>query len=202
MKVLIFLTITATLVVIANCGPNKKTMEQRFDAWAKRHNKTFANKKAKDEMLSNFKRRQQRVDDHNDRFKKGEVTFEQATWKHSDLSLAEKRAKLTGVAPPKNLRALPDATVSYPPFPTGPKSVDWNATGLVTPARDQGGCGSCWAFAANSLVEAVIRKKNISNAILGPQQMVDCKPKGTNGCSYGWPSWALVRNLTIFSILK
>lgn len=192
MKVLILLTIVVTLAAFVSCA----NTDAKFEKWIKRHNKTLT--QAEKETLSkDFARRQQRVDDHNKRFAKGEVTFKQATWKHSDLSLAEKRARLTGISPPpKTLRSLAAAVapvVTYPVFPTGPKSIDWNALGRVTPIRDQGGCGSCWAFGTTDLVEAAMRKNKTSNSTLAPQQLVDCRPPGTSGCSSGWPSMALVR---------
>ncbi len=35
-----------------------------------------------------------------------------------------------------------------------PSNVDWRVQGRTTAVRDQGGCGSCWAFAATSAVES------------------------------------------------
>lgn len=34
--------------------------------------------------------------------------------------------------------------------------VDWVAAGKVSPVKDQGGCGSCYAFTANTVLESMI----------------------------------------------
>ena len=53
------------------------------------------------------------------------------------------------------------------------------------PARSQGSCGSCWAFATVGAIEAAYAMKNGTCEYLSPQQLVDCDTKNY-GCNGGW----------------
>jgi len=70
-----------------------------------------------------------------------------------------------------------------------PDSIDWRQhDGVVTPVKDQGGCGSCWAFSAAETLESHLAIATGEAAPkLSPQQIVDCSPNpdhcgGTGGC--------------------
>jgi C1A family cysteine protease len=70
--------------------------------------------------------------------------------------------------------------------------VDWCAKGDVSKIKNQGQCGSCWAFSATGVLESAYFMKGQKNADLSEQQLVDCtRPQGNQGCNGGWPSSAL-----------
>lgn len=70
--------------------------------------------------------------------------------------------------------------------------VDWNALGKVTPVKNQGACGSCWAFSAIAATESnylIEKGKTFADEAidLSEQQVVDCVNAGltdTNGDAY------------------
>merc|ERR1712223_114116 len=66
-----------------------------------------------------------------------------------------------------------------------PATWDSRAKGFVSPVRNQGGCGSCAAFAAVGAAESSLLKAGAAaNTLdLAEQWLVDCKPEGANGCN-------------------
>ena len=55
-----------------------------------------------------------------------------------------------------------------------PESVDWREQGAITQVRDQGMCGSCWAFAASSAMASYAKINDMDHDLLelSPQHMV------------------------------
>jgi C1A family cysteine protease len=101
-----------------------------------------------------------------------------------DLTSKEFAAGRVGGYKPRKLRSarkeadLPKADL--------PSSIDWVAKGAVTPVKNQGQCGSCWAFSTTGSVEGINEINGHGLKSLSEQQLVDCSGSaGNDGCNGG-----------------
>merc|ERR1712211_130397 len=109
----------------------------------------------------------------------------------ADLTEDEFVAQYTGLlAAP---RSLSDVNLgSVPELATLDDEVDWVKNGAVNPIKNQGQCGSCWAFSTVGTLESAYQIAAGKLYSFAEQQLVDCD-RNNDGCSGGWPHTAYDR---------
>ena len=105
---------------------------------------------------------------------------------YSDMSPTEFKQKMLTYKPPP-IQAAPIGPKLRQSSQSVPNSRDWSTIpGAVTPARSQGTCGSCWAWAAAGVLEGANYIQNGVSEPLSPEAISSCTDTGiSNGCDGG-----------------
>jgi len=112
--------------------------------------------------------------------------------KFADLTPEEFKNQHASCANYESKQNKLDQDVEEPEFIGAlPDSVDWRAKGAVTPVKDQGQCGSCWAFSTTGVIEGYHFIQAGKLLSFSEQQIVDCDKDQNEGCNGGLPYLAI-----------
>ncbi|KAL7631758.1 UNVERIFIED_CONTAM: hypothetical protein RMT77_017939 [Armadillidium vulgare] len=169
------------LLAIIACVSAISTVRQEWEAFKVKYNKTYTPEEdARHHKI--FMENKLKISEHNKKFKSGEVSFTVSINQFADM-LPEELSYLRGY----KQRQAKERSGPYFEPPVGveyPTTVDWRTKGYVTPVKDQGQCGSCWAFASTGGLEGQNFAKRGKLVSLSEQNLVDCVPGSS--CSGGW----------------
>lgn len=159
-----------------------------WNKFKKSHGKTYLSDEHENYRFEIFAKNLDTIEKHNTEYSMGIHKYKLGVNTFADWTFAEFRA-LFGTpynATTSVKRSSSGTFVRLPHNVKVPESVDWREEGAVTPVKNQGQCGSCWAFSTTGSLEgAHFRLKNESVS-LSEQQLVDCSSKYNNdGCNGG-----------------
>nr|AAY45870.1 cathepsin L-like cysteine proteinase [Rotylenchulus reniformis] len=168
----------------------RQMTERGFSDWngyKQQHEKSYKNQQLETERMLAYLSNKQFIDKHNQAFREGKKSFSIGENHIADLPFSEYK-KLNGYrrALGDNLRR--NASTFLAPMNIGdiPESVDWRDKQWVTEVKNQGQCGSCWAFSATGALEGQHARKTGQLVSLSEQNLVDCTKKyGNMGCNGG-----------------
>ncbi|KAI4336680.1 hypothetical protein L6164_015176 [Bauhinia variegata] len=159
-----------------------------FESWMSKHGKIYQSIEEKLRRFDIFKDNLMHIDETNRKAKNYWLGLNE----FADLSHQEFKNMYLGLKPQSVL-------VSKRPRPTSeefdrvvdlPKSVDWRKKGAVTPVKNQGSCGSCWAFSTVAAVEGINQIVTGNLTSLSEQELIDCDTSYNNGCNGGLMDYA------------
>ncbi|XP_030516060.1 zingipain-2-like [Rhodamnia argentea] len=157
-------------------------MADRFESWLARYNRTYESRAERELRFEIYRANILYVD-----FINGlRLPFELTDNRFADMTNVEFRAAYLGFHRRMNQRTDMETNVTDDADVDAPTSFDWRKEGAVTPVKDQGQCGSCWAFSAVAAVEGLNKIKTGKLVSLSEQELMDCDVgKDNQGCSGG-----------------
>ena len=155
-------------------------VEMMFKIWMQTHNMVFATIEEHQYRLSVFNQAVNKINEVN----AAQNSYKLGLNKFTCLTQEEFLAKFTGLLQDQDYTR--DTDYSDLPEVIPNENVDWRTEGAVNPIKDQGQCGSCWAFSATAAVEGHWKIAGNNLEFLSEQQLVDCSHlEGNNGCKGG-----------------
>ncbi|KAL5789023.1 hypothetical protein ACOSP7_005972 [Xanthoceras sorbifolium] len=162
-------------------------MIELFESWMARHGKTYKCIEEKLRRFEIFRDNLKHIDERN----KEVSSYWLGLNEFADISHEEFQNKYLGLKPefPRR-RQSSSGDFSYKDVEALPKSVDWRKKGAVTPVKNQGSCGSCWAFSTVAAVEGINQIVTGNLTSLSEQELIDCDRSFNNGCNGGLMDYA------------
>ncbi|KAL6201804.1 hypothetical protein ACLB2K_025517 [Fragaria x ananassa] len=190
---LVMIFIFMVLGILASQATSRESYKansiaDKYEQWMAKYGRIYPDSKEKERRFAIFKKNVEFVEKFNS---ERNTTCTLSINKFSDMTNEEFLRHQTGFKMPTVSSSTTSSSEdqlstkqSGPNNTTSdiPARIDWREHGAVTPIKDQGECGACWAFTAVAAVEGITKIKTGKLISLSEQQLVDCDSRN-HGCN-------------------
>jgi C1A family cysteine protease len=181
--------ILSTVAVLAVTGATRlsesppESLKLMWDAFKAEHKRFYSTEDEEYRRYGIFLRNLKLIDERNAEEREAGGSAVHDITQFADRTQEEFQG-LLGWTPQNDSLRGENKVVDVPPYEGTESLVDWTGK-YTTPVKDQGYCGSCWAFAATEQIESDAMRTLKTSYVLGPQQIVSCDNRD-GGCNGGW----------------
>ncbi|XP_012873933.1 PREDICTED: cathepsin L1-like [Dipodomys ordii] len=182
------LFLAAFCLGIASATPkHDQNLDTKWYQWKSMHRRLYGSNE-EGWRRAVWEKNMKMIEMHNGEYSLGRHGFTMKMNAFGDMTNEEFRQVMNGFQSSKHKKGkMFQELLFFKP----PASVNWTEKGYVTPVKNQGQCGSCWAFSATGALEGQMFKKTGKLISLSEQNLVDCShPQGNQGCNGGLMDFA------------
>ncbi|XP_051894012.1 procathepsin L-like isoform X2 [Pristis pectinata] len=203
MKFSLFLGFVAgSILVVASDHKFSSALDEEWENWKLQYSKQYSEGEEINRRMI-WESAMSYIEQHNREYSLGKHTFTVAMNQFGDLTNEEFNTLMNGFLMNEAENSTEEEAEEYDGLDDDnedglelPSTVDWRTKGLVTPVKNQGQCGSCWAFSATGALEGQWKKKKNQLISLSEQNLLDCDRR-SHGCRGGYmrSAFACVKRL-------
>lgn len=164
---------------------DEQLLDSQFDRFQRDFRRQYADAAEHQRRRQIFAGNLRRIDDLNAN-ERGTARY--GVTHFADMDAAE-FARWTGLRAQRDdasaTNEVRNARATIPDVPV-PRAFDWRERGVITAVKNQGSCGSCWAFSVTGNIEGLHAIKTGRLEEYSEQELVDCDTDD-HGCNGGLP---------------
>lgn len=186
----VVVSIVVLVLAVLNSGVSAvqpEFIEHLWNEFKKTHGKSYLGAEIENYRFGIFKKNVDIIEKHNQEYSMGLFTYRLGINQFADWTFEEFKTTMLGTS--NRFSGKYESVGHFMRLPDHvkiPDAVDWREKGAVTPVKNQGQCGSCWAFSTTGSLEGQHFLATGDLLSLSEQQLVDCSKKYNNdGCNGG-----------------
>nr|BAJ85145.1 predicted protein [Hordeum vulgare subsp. vulgare] len=187
---MVSLAAAADMSIVSYGERSEEEVRRMYAEWMAEHGSTYNAIGEEERRFEAFRDNLRYIDQHNAAADAGVHSFRLGLNRFADLTNEEYRSTYLGARTKPDRERKLSARYQAADNDELPESVDWRKKGAVGAVKDQGGCGSCWAFSAIAAVEGINQIVTGDMIPLSEQELVDCDTSYNQGCNGGLMDYA------------